>query len=1191
MNEPSLHLKWVFGKCNTDVHFISENEIVFGCGSCLKTCRTDVNEETAIEALAVGIQCITTDLNQPLIAVSDLCQQTSIYVIEFSSFKILSQLKCNVYCEYSSLNFARKNFIFAVEAYPNYVVTLYNWKERQQLKEISYLLHSPPTFSTKFTVHPAHDENSFFQQGIALHFFEIEDLFQDVELKTHTVFMPKIGDIYGLSTLTFEEARNLTWFDEILHDSWGIHSKTMHDLTLHSLCEEMSDIELVQFLDELSKQERLVISCHCWLPDKDIIIACTNGSVLIYSFEGVFKKYLKFSDEKAEHLNFEDIITCMALSSVGLFIAMQNGDILLVTDLDQWNPSKKCSFPNEALSIKFSPNFFEFILVTDNGSVWLGNIDFLEELLCLVPEISDDIPVVGICILENSYIVRAKENGLIEALDIDNRRQLLSVLDIGENIKVMELSLGSIIFAATTEGNLFVLNVIDLKNVHIIQELRLCDEPIEQICVETFGNKEEFRVVTCSSEEDFVLVANNFGFIKCYNISHLKPENGKSWIDNYQQEKLNKNNHLSEKESLVSHNNSTSWLTSMTNKLNYDILRSIETEAEKFSSDILKFGKVLKYLVNENKKIPPKHQNAIEDFILDETLRKSLLIERDQILKDYEYRLRQKLSSFLKDISGMEKEFFIEMIDTCKFIKPLKIGQVLYNYSVLKLSEVDIERINYAFKMIQINKCVDGLIAERVLKNYSERLHFDENYEDEGDIGNIIDCLKKDIFLLQSQEEKLNYTFILQYIVFRKKIAFNKSFKQLLNFKTETLASMKAIRDKILEIQTQIEDEQEIWVPEEESSDSYFQVTEQEIERNCSNKPEGDSTELKGFADNFLKTEWFFKLSNPETKGNHDKLKPDVLKKLQKELSKLIKNYNQIIEEYDRWHNALVENKLERDVQIMLDELQIFLLCLGDHNKSLLNKLKLSHQSRIHELSVLISNTGKQILKVEDELEKSISISKDIFSKINESNKVVEYLSKVSRDKTAFLEEFKRRLDLNTTLEVPITLAIEYSQLEMQYPDNLNFMNTLFIKRFHLESLNQLLSDVGSVKLDLVQKQAKYEFQIKKNTAGVRKAILDLKNLEDDMETVRTLPMGKELQNLLQDPESGLIPGTKIQALEKSASQELAEIERQMKQVDENASRIRQKMGNLRRGMRRRLEEIEALKGNLEELRKLGDEK
>lgn len=1482
MNEQALHLKWVHGKCNKDVHFITENEMVLVCGSCIKTRRTDVEQETAVEGPPEGIQCLTADHTLQLLAVSDLSEQTSIYIIEYSTFKILSQLKSSTFCEFKELHFAGSEHLFALETYPNYTITLYNWKARQQIKEIQHPFHMLSTLSFKFKVHPFYNNISCFQQGIAMHFYEIEDIFQNVQLEMHTVYMPKLGDIHGLSILAEKEVGNLTWFDKLLYDSWGIHSRNLYDLPLEAICEDMSDIELVQFYDDLVRQERLAISCHCWLPYKDVIVSCTNGSVVTFSFKGSFKKYLNYSIFTAANYDSKDIITSMALNSIGLFAAKNNGDVFLITDIDEWLLVKQFSLDGIPVSMKFSPNFLDIFCVAHTGSVWSCNVVQIEsKVSCLVPEISGDILVIGICIIDDSYLMMAKENGRIDVLDINNGK-IISYLDIEEKLEFLEGSpMCSIVLLATANFHLYIVNASDITNLRVIKKIRLCDAPIVKICIENFGryalllsrdqkvflinilpskefqvlgyftlmcevksmgiftkgsdspssifllccpikdswndnylltlkipkdfeeyfnqywedesgildtnafdpeelvigypcsnlavhyhygilfsnvlnNKVEnicvnfhnnfqenipiwneelvssldnsrlvlsashdilfvllengeifmsciknpndifkiytsftdnygIRLVKCSWKDEYIFVVNKFGLIKCYDISQLKNEFSRQWILFCEQTKETENEKLSEIEPIVDYENLTSWSTLMVNKLNSEVISSLKKENEEFQIEILALRNLLDYLVNENRSILPQHQNAIEEFILDEGLKETLLKERDNILKDYEYFLRDKLSRGLKSISEMEKECFVEMKEKCKIIKPLKEGQLLNNYSIPKFTEIETQRMNYAYKVSQVNECIQNLILNSTQRDFCEKLKFSENgFSEEENIGSEF---RQYIFVLQGQEERVNYAYILQYVVFRKRLAFNKLFDKLEEFKNESITSIKTINERISVILEQIDEEREIWSPVNETFNSYFEITEQDIEQNTSFNSEEYSTKPKGLADNFLNSEWLLKLLNPSDKINKPKLKPEVISKLRKELDKLLNNSTMLINEYDNKHNLLIENKFKWDINIILDELQLFLICLSNSNTSYLNSLESDIKNVISNLYLQISSTESLVSEMEDAIENNKKTREKICDGMNEIYDDVEYLSKVSRNKELFLEAFSKRpptkltpktnnpyqitsvhetvsfQDLNSLkprktpvnvwkemcilrenisiiendlkrnegeteefsrkkskliskqnslhskitylsnyrdkmytqhlqsmFDVPMVILIECSQLEMKYPDHLSFQKSLFIRKSHLESLNKLLSGVGSTKLDLVQKQARAEFRIEKNQAKVRKINLELGNLKTDMETVESIPMGRELQNLLQDPES-FFPGKKMGALEKSGEQERAEIERQIKQVDENASRIKQKMENLRRGTQQRQKEIEVVKGNLAELHKLGDEK
>ncbi|KAF8781451.1 hypothetical protein HNY73_011842 [Argiope bruennichi] len=184
--------------------------------------------------------------------------------------------------------------------------------------------------------------------------------------------------------------------------------------------------------------------------------------------------------------------------------------------------------------------------------------------------------------------------------------------------------------------------------------------------------------------------------------------------------------------------------------------------------------------------------------------------------------------------------------------------------------------------------------------------------------------------------------------------------------------------------------------------------------------------------------------------------------------------------------------------------------------------------------------------------------------------------------------KYMHEKELECNVEMPLVTSITSEQLETEYPLKLAFNHLIFIKRYHVEALNSVISIAGENKLELLHKTATAKNQIQRNVTRIQNINLELRDLKTDIQTVLNTPLGREVLNALQDP-MGFGPHVKIQEVEKTHKQEKHDIERQMQNVSKNINNIKMRMQNLHKGMSNRMKEIDVLKGKIAELRNLGD--
>ncbi|GIY90014.1 cilia- and flagella-associated protein 43 [Caerostris darwini] len=1482
MADSDLNKKWVRGKYQQKPHFLSENEIVFLCGSYFKVCRKDSNINSCIDIPIGGVQCYTVDHSKKLLAVADRGKKTCIYIIELENYEIVAKIQNEDFHEYIAVEFGIESFLLTLEKAPKFLLTLWNWKKGKKIASVLNELPIAETQCCAFSVHPHLKHIACFHQVDKIHYFTIDYLGKEVDLRKETMYLHYIHDIDGFSTINSRNVYNLTWFDKIHHEPWGVQSEVINSLPLVACCQDMAESEIVQFYDYLTKNERSKISCHCWFSHDDILIACIDGSVITLNFVKYENKFLYTSSVHKNKVN-NSTITCMVINTNGLYAGKQNGDFIFVPDIHNWNETRIFSTQSSLVFLTISPDYEDMLLATQGGAVILFSaLD--NKSICMNYEISSQ-PIVGVYILDDLYIITAKANGQVEAWDIIKSVRL-SVMELGETLICMDGSLlVPVCIIAGHSSYVYIIDVSIVLHIRVIEILRPHERPIIRICVENYGKfalmltedhklfiltilpseqfsilgytelthelkdiaifsrgvqektyifllcwtnpsnlkesncvltlelpsdfekhfidywkdesglldteslnfietlldyfsssiavHDQYGVILSVSEEnrvqngagilkdvfeevdtqknvsppfdledsrlfvspsheiimivnkigniclwyisdperkfciyskiifdsmpimkftlreDALIVTNCHGDVVYYELPNLEKKCKVDYRLGFQKTVLKEKQHLSNFETKIKSDRMLiPWVTLMIDKMNQESFTILVTKKAQVLESMMSLGKDLEALVKENSDLPEDYQWGNEEFILDENSKDSLLKTREKQLTSYRMSLTTQLKNELKLIDDIKRECLDSMIEKGNILKPINKGRLLYNYPILRLTEEEKSEIQRSFKTFQIRKYTTSLITKQEIRDFQERLEFTiQEYGEDKD--KMFSGLRKDVLLLPTQEERINYTRILMYIIYHKRTAFNKRFKDLLESKKRTVDIIKSINSQIKFILESIDEERELWEPEEvvESLESTLQATEEEINQNCPLQLERKSKIVKGIAAYFLEDPWLLKILSPTVKEERTKHKREAVARMKKEIEKLLKNSQEALLNYRVSHEKLVDEKLEWDLSINQDELQIFLLFFCTGNGQLLIDGNLFLKKNIEATKRKLAALESRKKEVEKTIEKLNNIHRGLSEEVTGIDSEVLVLSKQSKNKQQFFDAYNMRpaqrsiketfnpfetklkvefgnLDtinsltvkplrisvnvwkelctfrekkisiegklrnmdedyekyfsaateitkwikdvkssilvrsvffrymhenrLESNIEVPAVISATTAQLETEFPNKLAFNYLFFIGKYHLEGLNSILSVAGESKLQALQIKGKTEIQIERGINRLKIINLKLRDAKSDLEMVQNTPLGREVLNAIQDPK-GFGPHVKINELVSTHELEKNEIKRQMQMVSDNIARIKVRKENLRKGMNMRLEEIEVLKGNIYELRNIGN--
>ncbi|KFM59554.1 WD repeat-containing protein 96, partial [Stegodyphus mimosarum] len=1452
MTSKNLDIIWVQGKCDGDAYFLSNEEICFSCDSFIKICKTQEFSEICLQGPEHGINCLTVDSSLQILALSDRSVKARFFVVDYPECKLISAFQNATEGAFTSLCFSESKYLLGLQGPPYFLLILWNWRTGMKLSEIDNFTPLNQAFSCSLSVYPGCNKFACLRQSERFHFYEIDDICEEVQLRKRTVYLLLKDEKVGSKNLTDKDVWNLNIFDKMSPELWGIHSELLHKVPLNVICEKLHEANLINFNDYLNKKSRLTSTCYCWTANRDILVACTNGTILKILHANLSMETVHIFEVK--DLN-KDLITGMTLNSKYLYIIKGN-DLFLISDLQEWNLVKRLSLNEPVICTKFSPNFQQLLFTMQSGSLLIH--EAIEEtntdVCCLVSNMSSTL-VVGIFVKDSTYCVTAKACGLIESWEL-SKGAPSSHINIDEALCCMKGSpSSSIVLIAARNTHLYIIDVSRTDNMKVIHVARPCETNMQIISCDIWGRyailvsndhkafifnilpsigfyilgyylfehavldltifsdkREEKSTVLllCERKDDkrgtsnyivsfdlpddlsmsyknywadesgifsktalnlketdleerysSIVVHHKFGlylyipssmaiqnipfhfnletdnmstvtynkvtdtsdqcqlvlspnhklilcagqkgkicawqipdFQMCYMIDHPINDRSKNhifniefsldgtsyiyggsnglivccgffpksieleqclWLDYLRKKRKEENNILS-KLSVQVRNILLAWDIEQINVLNADVYTNLRKQKEKLEDIFQNIQRKTESLVKENSLLPPEHQITSEEFIFDEELKEQLLAQRTEILANHQTVLDEKVAKNMKLVENIKEECINNMLVKGKILKPLRDGRRLYNYSIPKITIEEKKEIDHAFRTFSLQKCFRDISDETKILDIKEHLSFNETAENQNkeEIGSE---LLQEPFQLQSREERINYAFIIKYIILKKRLSFNKLFENLVELRKNTVNSIKSDNSRLKEILSMLQKEQELWDPEEfdESLSFSFGITDEEIQAACKLRSKQESEKPKGIADYFLKDEWLLKQKVTQKKKFQPKLKKEILGRLKKESDKLLKHVNELVENYNTAHENLVDDKLQMDLNINQDELQIFLLHFSVANNILFKKWEVKYQNYISSLRFQDAEYNPRIEALVNSITRSEKMVKSLEYEAVALDEEVEHLSKISRNKIAFLAAYKERpkmkinettLDpykqqgclvsfdyakmfedlnrkkhrppkvppqawkqlcimrgkrafleqraqtcwqevkanisekdrlgemrknlqseieqkekelkslhlkrLKCTYETAMVFSIKNSDLEMPYPDSLDFRQAMYIRKSHLEAINSMICNAGDVKLDILKKIAKTNFHLERNQARLRKMDLEIRDMMSDIETIKSIPLSKDVQKIIHDPKA-FSPEAKIDALEKSAQMERNEIEKQIKHVNATA--------------------------------------
>ncbi|XP_054723901.1 cilia- and flagella-associated protein 43-like [Uloborus diversus] len=196
-----------------------------------------------------------------------------------------------------------------------------------------------------------------------------------------------------------------------------------------------------------------------------------------------------------------------------------------------------------------------------------------------------------------------------------------------------------------------------------------------------------------------------------------------------------------------------------------------------------------------------------------------------------------------------------------------------------------------------------------------------------------------------------------------------------------------------------------------------------------------------------------------------------------------------------------------------------------------------------------------------------------------------EQLTANISERTDYLKQLHSKR-IRSIYETPMVASIADPQLEIPYPDELNFQDAFLIKKFHLESLNNMITSAGKEKLEALQKSEKMTNQIEKSQFRLFVMDSELKAVTKDIQVIRNVPITKDVQKFVEDPRSFDMK-QKIRALEKVTDLERNDLQKQIQLSKERTASVSNKMEILSKALNEKKKEIEVLRGNIAELRGL----
>ncbi|XP_026523209.1 cilia- and flagella-associated protein 43 [Notechis scutatus] len=512
MHKAELEPKWVQGFTNRKVGFINNRTVSYPCGNYIIFIDMETRERSFLQCHYGNIGAFAVNASQNIVAFSDRQLNPRIYVYNFPGLKKIAKLKGQASLDYSLLAFSHTGpYLASYSSLPEFCLSIWDWQNKLVLCSKS----QPEIEITAMSFNPMNWHQLCLFNGASVTLWSIERNNQEHILISKPVKLPaedgsltdeensffshpSVSDPYfgpvlpnsAIAGLVGDEAETFKPKDDIqpcVHPT--VHCWTPES-ELYLGCEEG------YFLKIGADTYRAGLLTQKLSPDA---IAQKRTT-----FRSMSRSSRKMEGEpRKESQNV--VLLSMALHKDGLYAAGTDGFVRLYKIKGTSFQAEDCFEIEEPITtLFFSPDYIYLLVETEKGSLYIFNPNSNEDVIALLDASMSQFLAADFIVPGNTHCVSVAKSGEIQVWQLDNGA-FISTLCLHTVVTAMACSLSSHSAAVgTPTGRVFFVDLTNVETPRVIHRILLS----ENMTVKFLRYEQTGRFLIAASTDGNVFILN-----------------------------------------------------------------------------------------------------------------------------------------------------------------------------------------------------------------------------------------------------------------------------------------------------------------------------------------------------------------------------------------------------------------------------------------------------------------------------------------------------------------------------------------------------------------------------------------------------------------------------------------------------------------------------------------------------------
>ncbi|XP_026560498.1 cilia- and flagella-associated protein 43 [Pseudonaja textilis] len=512
MHKAELEPKWVQGFTNRKVGFINNRTVSYPCGNYIIFIDIETRERSFLQCHYGNIGAFALNASQNIVAFSDRQLNPRIYVYNFPGLKKIAKLKGQASLDYSLLAFSHTGpYLASYSSLPEFCLSIWDWQNKLVLCSKS----QPEIEITAMSFNPMNWHQLCLFNGASVTLWTIERNNQEHILISKPVKLPaedgsltdeensffchpSVSDPYfgpvlpnsAIAGLVGDEAETFKPKDDIqpcVHPT--VHCWTP-DSELYLGCEEG------YFLKIGADTYRAGLLTQKLSPD-----AIAQKRTTFRSMSHSSRKMEGEPRKESQNV----VLLSMALHKDGLYAAGTDGFVRLYKIKSTSFQAEDCFEIEEPITtLFFSPDYIYLLVETEKGSLYIFNPNSNEDVIALLDASMSQFLAADFIVPGNTHCVSVAKSGEIQVWQLDNGA-FISTLCLHTVVTAMACSLSSHSAAVgTPTGRVFFVDLTNVETPRVIHRILLS----ENMTVKFLRYEQTGRFLIAASTDGNVFILN-----------------------------------------------------------------------------------------------------------------------------------------------------------------------------------------------------------------------------------------------------------------------------------------------------------------------------------------------------------------------------------------------------------------------------------------------------------------------------------------------------------------------------------------------------------------------------------------------------------------------------------------------------------------------------------------------------------